>query len=106
MATNPDVEGEATAMYIARLLKPLGVKVTRFAQGIAMGADIEGNKLGLGVNLFSMKKTLSEKHDFDYINTEISKNSPFYNDYILKGDYVKMIERIEEEKENLSEEEE
>ena len=41
MATNPDVEGEATAMYIAKILKPLGVKVTRLAQGIAMGSDIE-----------------------------------------------------------------
>lgn len=41
MATNTDVEGEATAMYIARLLKPLGVKVTRLAQGVAMGSDIE-----------------------------------------------------------------
>jgi recombination protein RecR len=41
MATNPDVEGEATAFYIARLLKPLGVKVTRIAQGISMGSDIE-----------------------------------------------------------------
>lgn len=41
MATNPDVEGEATAMYIASLLKPLGVKVTRLAHGIAVGTDIE-----------------------------------------------------------------
>lgn len=41
MATNSDVEGEATSMYIARLLKPLGVKVTRLAQGISMGSDIE-----------------------------------------------------------------
>ena len=41
MATNPDVEGDATAMYIARLLAPLGVKVTRIAQGIAMGTDLE-----------------------------------------------------------------
>lgn len=41
MATNPDVEGEATAMYIAKLLKPLGIKVTRIAQGISMGSDIE-----------------------------------------------------------------
>ena len=41
MATNPDVEGDATAMYIAKLLKPLGVKVTRLAQGISMGSDIE-----------------------------------------------------------------
>ena len=41
MATNPDVEGEATAMYIAKLLKPLGVKVSRLAQGVAMGSDLE-----------------------------------------------------------------
>jgi recombination protein RecR len=41
MATNPDVEGEATAMYISRLIKPLGIKVTRLAHGIAVGTDIE-----------------------------------------------------------------
>ena len=41
MATNSDVEGEATSMYIARLLKPLGIKVTKLAQGISMGSDIE-----------------------------------------------------------------
>lgn len=41
MATNPDVEGDATAMYIAKLLKPLGVKVTRLAHGIPVGSEIE-----------------------------------------------------------------
>lgn len=41
IATNPDVEGEATAMYIANLLKPLGIKVTRIAQGISMGSELE-----------------------------------------------------------------
>ena len=41
VATNPDVEGEATAMYIANLLKPLGVKVTRIAQGVSMGSELE-----------------------------------------------------------------
>ena len=41
MATNPDVEGDATAMYIASLLNPLGVKVTRLAQGVSMGSDLE-----------------------------------------------------------------
>lgn len=41
LATNTDVEGEATAMYIANLLKPLGVKVSRIAQGIAMGSELE-----------------------------------------------------------------
>ena len=41
IATNPDVEGEATAMYIANILKPLGVKVSRIAQGVAMGSELE-----------------------------------------------------------------
>ncbi len=41
VATNPDVEGEATAMYIANILKPLGVKVTRIAQGVSMGSELE-----------------------------------------------------------------
>lgn len=41
MATNPDVEGEATAMYISGLLKPLGIKVTRLAHGIPIGTDLE-----------------------------------------------------------------
>ncbi len=41
LATNPDVEGEATAMYIARLVKPLGIKVTRIARGLPEGSVIE-----------------------------------------------------------------
>ena len=41
MATNPDTEGEATAMYISRLLKPFGVKVTRLAYGIPVGSSLE-----------------------------------------------------------------
>ncbi len=41
VATNPDVEGESTAMYLSRLLKTLGVKVTRLAYGIPVGADLE-----------------------------------------------------------------
>ncbi|MDI3534065.1 MAG: recombination protein RecR [Thermosediminibacterales bacterium] len=41
LATNPNIEGEATAMYIARLTKPLGIKVTRIAHGIPVGGDLE-----------------------------------------------------------------
>ena len=41
MATNPDVEGGATAMYISNLLKPLGIKVTRLAHGLPIGTDLE-----------------------------------------------------------------
>ncbi len=41
LATNPDIEGEATATYIARLLKPMGLKVTRIAHGVPVGSDLE-----------------------------------------------------------------
>ena len=41
LATNPNVEGETTALYLARLLKPLGVKVTRIAVGVPVGSDLE-----------------------------------------------------------------
>ena len=41
LATNPDIEGEATAMYISKLLKPLGIKTTRIAHGIPVGGDLE-----------------------------------------------------------------
>ncbi len=41
LATNPNVEGEATAIYISKLLKPMGVKVTRIARGLPVGADLE-----------------------------------------------------------------
>lgn len=41
LATNPNMEGEATAMYVAKLIKPLGIKVTRLAHGLPVGADLE-----------------------------------------------------------------
>src|SRR5438105_1863302 len=41
MATNPNLEGEATAMYVSRLLQPIGVRVTRLARGLPMGGDLE-----------------------------------------------------------------
>ena len=41
LATNPRVEGEATAMYLSKLIKPLGIKVTRIARGIPVGGDLE-----------------------------------------------------------------
>ena len=41
LATNPDIEGEATAAYIARLIKPLGIKVTRISYGVPVGSDLE-----------------------------------------------------------------
>jgi len=41
VATNPNIEGEATAMYLARLIKPLGIKITRIAHGLPVGGDLE-----------------------------------------------------------------
>ena len=41
LATNPNIEGEATAMYLARLLKPLGLEVSRIASGLPVGGDLE-----------------------------------------------------------------
>jgi len=41
MATNPNLEGEATSMYMSRLLTPMGVRVTRLARGLPMGSDLE-----------------------------------------------------------------
>ena len=57
----------------------------------SIGAEIEGDQLGLGVNLFSKKKTLSEKHGYDYVNNEVGKNSNFFNHYILGEDYLDVI---------------
>ena len=57
MATNPDVEGEATAMYIAKLIKPLGIKVTRIAHGVAVGQDIEYADVG------SLSRALSDRRE-------------------------------------------
>ena len=41
IATNPNVEGETTALYLARLIKPLGIRVTRIASGLPVGGDLE-----------------------------------------------------------------
>lgn len=57
VATNPTTEGEATANYIARLLKPLGVRVTRIAMGMPVGADLEF------VDEVTMDKALTNRHE-------------------------------------------
>ena len=57
MATNPDVEGEVTASYISKLVKPLGVKVTRIAQGVQMGSDLQyADEVTLGKALEDRKE--------------------------------------------------
>jgi recombination protein RecR len=57
LAMNPDVEGEATALYLARLLKPLNLKITRLALGLSMGQDLEyADQLTLGRALQNRKE--------------------------------------------------
>ncbi len=56
-ATNPTVEGEATALYLARLLKPLGVRVTRIAMGVAVGGDLDYT------DAFTMSKALEGRRE-------------------------------------------
>ena len=58
VATNPRVEGEATAMYISKILKPLGVKVTRIAHGIPVGGDLEYT------DEITLTKALEGRHEF------------------------------------------
>ncbi|MDX5476618.1 MAG: LTA synthase family protein [Bacillaceae bacterium] len=57
----------------------------------SMGVEIEGDKLGLGTNLYSTESTLFEKFGIDYVNEELNKNSVFYNTKMLQGDYVDLI---------------
>ena len=57
IATNPTTEGEATANYIARLLKPFGVRVTRIAMGMPVGADLEF------VDEVTMDKAMANRHE-------------------------------------------
>ncbi|HEY9402465.1 MAG TPA: recombination mediator RecR, partial [Pyrinomonadaceae bacterium] len=57
LATNPNTEGEATASYISRLLKPLGVRVTRIAMGMPVGSDLEY------VDEVTMDKAMANRHE-------------------------------------------
>ncbi len=58
IATNPSLEGEATAMYIAKLIKPLGLKVTRIARGLPMGGDLEY------ADEVTLTRSLEERRDY------------------------------------------
>ena len=58
LATNPNVEGEATALYLARLLKPLGVRVTRIGMGVPVGSDLDY------ADEFTMSKAMEGRRDF------------------------------------------
>lgn len=61
----------------------------------SMGVQIEGNRLGLGTNLFSNKRTLVEEFGLNYVDRELSRNSHFYNRVILNNDYFDLIKQAE-----------
>ena len=64
----------------------------------SLGATIEGDRIGLGTNLYSNTPTLVEELGFDYFNNEIKKNSKYYNKYILGNDYYIIKKQTEKEK--------
>ena len=66
---------------------------------VALGATIDGNRLGLGTNLFSGKKTLIEELGYEYVDTELRKKSKFYDNYILGDTYKEMLIVNKNEKE-------
>ncbi|MGP4106082.1 LTA synthase family protein [Virgibacillus sp. L01] len=78
-----------------RTFSPLDFYPTILA---SIGADIEGNRLGLGTNLFSDRKTLEEKFGLKYVSNELEKNSNFYNTEILQGDYIELLKEANEDK--------
>lgn len=81
---------QSTNNYKNRLFTVMDLYPTTLS---ALGATIDGNQLGFGVNLYSDKQTLVEKLGVDYTNSELSKNSEYYNNYIVgKGYYNKLSE--------------
>lgn len=66
----------------------------------SLGVEIEGDRLGLGTNLFSGKKTLIEKYGLDFVNEEILKNSEFYNNKLLGNSYYDILEKNKDLKES------
>ncbi len=59
LATNPNVAGEATALYLSRLLTPLGIRITRIARGVPMGSDLEYS------DLVTLARALEGRREFD-----------------------------------------
>ena len=90
MATNPTVEGEATAMYISRLLKPMGITVSRLAYGVPVGADLEyADEVTLsraleGRSLIQFKGVIVLSNDEKQI---IANNKKAYHDYFVLETY-------------------
>lgn len=87
---NPAIEPVASKN---RIFTSLDMFPTMLA---SIGVDIPGDRLGLGTNLFSGRKTLEEELGLEYVNAELAKNSEFYNLSILQGDYFDLMNKAKE----------
>lgn len=98
--SNRNIENDNRRIYntiINSAVEPIQQKNREFSQFdifptivASLGIKIEGERLGLGTNLFSERKTLVEEYGMDYINNELRKPSKFYDDHLLKDDPIKM----------------
>lgn len=91
---NPDIQ---PLQEKQRLFSTLDMFPTILA---SIGAKIEGNRLGLGVNLFSQEQTLFEQYNKPYVDEQLSMRSTFYNKEIIGDDYVELL-KVKKEKEEL-----
>lgn len=62
----------------------------------SIGVEIEGNRLGIGTNLFSNRKTLAEELGIKHFDIELAKNSKFYNKRILQDDFIELLKKADE----------
>ena len=88
---NAFINSKATSnTYKNRMFTTMDMFPTTLA---SLGVKIEGNKLGLGTNLFSNEQTLIEKYDYNYVNEEIKKKSFYYDNVLLGNSYYEMNKR-------------
>ena len=67
----------------------------------SLGIEIEGDRLGLGTNLYSGKPTLTEELSYEYLNSELKKTSLYYNEHILGEDYYVFIKTKRQNEKNI-----
>ena len=88
---NTFINSKATSnTYKNRIFTTMDMFPTTLA---SLGVKIEGNKLGLGTNLFSNEQTLIEKYDYNYVNEEIKKKSFYYDNVLLGNSYYEMYKK-------------
>lgn len=101
---SPDYERTTYNVFINSLIEPIQSNNRQFSifdmyptMLASIGVQIEGDRLGLGTNLFSERPTIIEELGIDYVRDELEKQSNFYNRYILKDDYLDLLHQDEEE---------